>query len=223
MKNLESIIQEKKDRIISEFEKNKLTTFEIITKVVDSTTIRAYTGNKKYKPLSIYRVWAKETLANEKKCEIIKSWSDFKKIHDYFHDDFKKFWLKVEGKKLMFYKINKIIDLFFKGIAEWDELENERRIWFFNNANVPIDKYTLKYLRTHTHSAEIKRKIQKNPSMGNIGNKVKLYDTIQKEIRKLCNGEAPYIFETLAQEEGRGSSDSNIILEPIKKKRIKVA
>jgi len=211
MKKLKELIAENKDSIMKAFRENLLSKIDIITRVVDSSTIRAYRGNKKYKPLSIYRAWAWEVLNDNNYIGELITNNNFKNLHDLTFSSFKEFWDFLEPEnKIPPYKTNKIIDLFFKGISQYKKLLPERREWFFNNAHVPVDKYTLEYLRDYTN----RFKIGKNPSMGDLDKKLN-YSEIQEEIRNLCGEESPYLFEALAQMEGRQVSGPFV---PIKKK-----
>ena len=177
-----------------------LSTDDIITKVVDVSTIRAYRDNKIYQPLSMYKVWAQDSLikVDEKKQLIFKE-NDFEKIHCYFSEDLQNFWKKNDGTELdKIYKVYKIVDLFFKGITLWEELNKKRREFFFENVHSPLDQYSMKLLKNYSDS--LKKEIPNNVSMSLIQNDKEKYIRFQEEIKRISNefNITSYIFDEIA-------------------------
>lgn len=199
-------IDKYKDEIINQFRKELVSTDDIITKVVDVSTIRAYRDNNKYQPLSMYRVWAQENLTtNKKKKDLIIYDNDFDNIHLYFSEDLQKFWKKHDGKKLdKIYKVYKIVDLFFKGITLWKELNKTRRKFYFDNVHSPLDQYSMKFLKKY--SSELK--IPDDVSMSFIQNDKNKYFDFQNEIKRISKdfNITPYLFDEIAWRVGHSES-----------------
>lgn len=221
---MKEFIQKHKTEIISEFNNQKISSAEIITKVVDVTTIRAYWGNIKYQPLSMYRVWAQENLITDPvKKEMLFNATDFETIHQYFSDNLQQFWTTKDGSSLdKIYKVYKIVDLFFKGVALWDELPTERRHFFLNNVHSPLDQFSLKFLKLTSES--LKNEIPENVSMNFIQNDKGKYVRYQSEIMRISkeHGITPYIFDEIAWQFGHSESkkDELYTLLDLKKSKL---
>ena len=91
---------------------------------------------------------------------------NFDKLHSRALNSLKSHWFTVEPDvedTMHDYLFYKMIDLLFKSVSRWEELNEDRRHWFFLNANVPLDKYSLKCLAKYHDSFN-----RKNPRMGHI-------------------------------------------------------
>jgi hypothetical protein len=178
----------------------------LIIYCVDKSTIRAFHFSKgyvkTYKPLSIFRVWAYKFLSDSKNIKLIKSNHDFKQLRKIAIKDLQNFWAKEDGGQPEFYQFNKLIDLLFKCMPLWNELDNKTKEWIFKNTNVPLDKFSLDLLRRYNP----KLNIPKNASMNFINSSN--YNTIQKEIKKICKDTPVIVFDLYAWDESHRPKES---------------
>ena len=166
----------------------------LISSAVSSTTFRAFRHDEqylKYKPQSIFRVWAQDFLKDE--ILIKPSKIKFEELHEYAYQDLYNFWKNNDEKQPKFYQYNKLIDLLFKFLPRYINIEESIRDLIFKNANVPLDSFSLKKLRAYSTLNDI----PKNSSMSYIENK-KHYVSIQKEIKDLTYPYPPIFFDFLA-------------------------
>jgi len=206
-------IERIKEKVFTNLKENPIETNEIVYKVVDTTTIRAFHYKKDYQnhqPLSIYRVWAYDKLNEEN--SLIFNCKNFEDIHTFYCNSFKSFWLEKEEISLPIYKVNKIVDLFFKGVTLWKNISYERRKFFLENVHCPLDYFSLKYLKQK--STSLSNEIKDGVTMKFIEN-VEQYNRYQKEIKNISNemGITPYIFDEIAWQIGH---NENGIKEPPK-------
>jgi hypothetical protein len=179
IKTLHEILIERENELKNEFLSSKFSTYKLITYSVTSTTFRSFRENKKYTPSSVFQFWAHNYLAKpDLKKELLKR-IDFSKIRQEAYRDLTETWKK-DGGSVKFYQYNKLIDLFFKHLTLWNEIDEETRNWIYENSYVPLDKWTLLELKKHTKEFDIPN----NVSM-NFITKVN-YPKIQNEIKKLC-------------------------------------
>lgn len=192
-------IKKNYSRLVKVYNKQSFDKVSLITYCVDKSTIRAFHFSKgyvkKYKPLSIFRVWAFQFLSNEKHLTKLKERKDFGKIRQLALKDLEKFWTKIDGGRPEFYQYNKIIDLMFKFLPCWSELDKRTKEWIFKNTNVPLDKFSLDLLR----QLNPKLRIRKNVSM-NFVNPLN-YDKLQAEIKAVCRDIPVIVFDLLAWNE----------------------
>jgi hypothetical protein len=108
-----------------------------------------------------------------------------------------RFWEKEDKGKPEFYQFNKLIDLFFKFLPLYSELNILTKKWIFNNTAVPLDKFSLTKLREYNTALGIK----KNVSMNFIKDE-NIYKRIQNEIKLICKDIPVIIFDLYAWETG---------------------
>ena len=168
------------------FLKQELNTIELIYKSVGGNTIRAYRNNKIYKPLCLYRFWASQYLETNK--EKIINCNNFNDLHEKAFKDLRKFWKKNENEELKLYLAYKLIDLTFKFIPLWKELNKDKKNWYCKNINVPLDKYSLSLIGENLKKDEKinKKKIPKNASMSFVGEDKKMYNSLQMKVKEIC-------------------------------------
>ncbi len=194
-----SDIQNNYQRIKAEFFQLSFNKKVLITYSVENSTVRAIRTCKKYKPLSMFRVWADGFLSPSLIEEYFKK-NEFKAFRDLAIKSLRSFWRKTDKTELPSYLQNKLVDLLFKFLPLWAELDFKTKEWIFSKANVPLDKHSLNFLSKLNPQLGI----SKNPSMGNIGTN-KLYNKMQGEIKKLCNDIPVIIFDLIAWENGHKS------------------
>lgn len=211
--DLEAKFKEQSPRLLEKYLAQKLSTVDLIYKAVGNNTIRAYHRGKhysKYKPMSIYRYWAQEFL--KENLGFIIECSDFTQLHNKAHNDLKTLWEKEDGIKeeLPFYSIAKLIDLTFKLLPCWKKLPEDRQKWYLNEVHVPLDKYSLGFLKKH--SEKFSKDIPSNASMGFIGKDQEKYKEIQNEIKKICYvcEIPPIVFDLLAWDDNHKRKQSKI-------------
>lgn len=153
----------------------------IKSSVLGSNTARSYRRDDTYKihkPSSLVKNWLHtDFLADPKNLRALKEAAYFGPLHKAAFKSLKSYWERHEPdvKFMQFYHFAKIIDLFFKSIARWDELSQERRDWYLQNAHVPIDKWSLTVLKlSHPKYTKIK-----GLSMSHIGDDEAYYHEIQ--------------------------------------------
>jgi hypothetical protein len=198
--NIYEILKTEKGRLekvffTQSFEKNQL-----IRYCVDKSTIRSFHREKAvktYKPLSLFQFWANDYLSNNKNIERINSRKDFAKLKQSTLLSLMRFWEKEDKGKPEFYQFNKLIDLFFKFLPLYSDLNIHTKKWIFNNAAVPLDKFSLSKLREYNSALGIK----KNVSMNFIKDEI-IYKKIQKEIKLICKDIPVIIFDLYAWETG---------------------
>jgi hypothetical protein len=199
-------LKENSNRLKKLFFKQSFDRTSLIIFSVDKSTIRAFHFSKgyvkTYKPLSIFRVWADQFLSDPKNIKLIKSKQDFKKLRKVALKSLKNFWYKEDGGKPKFYQFNKLIDLLFKCLPLWNELDNKTKEWIFKNSNVPLDKFSLDLLRR----CNDKLNIPKNASMSFIDNSTNYYK-MQKEIKKICKDIPAIVFDLYAWDESHRPKD----------------
>jgi hypothetical protein len=167
---------------------------------------------KTYKPLSIFRVWAFNFLTEKKNIDAIKSREDFKKIRKFAIADLEKYWTSIDGGTPEFYQFNKLIDLLFKCLPLWNNLDIKTKEWIFENTNVPLDKFSLDLLRRWN----LKLRIPKNASMNYINSTN--YNKLQKEIKTICNDIPVIVFDLFAWDESHRPKESFELIKLDKKK-----
>ncbi|MCY7411199.1 MAG: hypothetical protein LH473_13080 [Chitinophagales bacterium] len=103
--------------------------------------------------------------------------------------------------KLEDYKARKLIDLLFKFLPAWRELSKKNRKWFFQNANSPLDSFSLSLLKQSSSKPEITSLIQEKPTMS-TAKKDDCYSKFQKEIKFLMKNQrgSSILFDLLAWE-----------------------
>src|SRR5688500_9433914 len=134
--------------------KQKYFSFTVDTYTLKTDTLRGNTARafiqgkcyKKYQPTSIFRHWLHHHyFGNQSIIELLNEGRDYEMIHTDAVKRIQKFWIKIEPdvKNMYYYYFTKMIDLLFKSIPRWEELSQNRRLWFFERVHVPIDKYSL--------------------------------------------------------------------------------
>jgi len=166
-------------------------------KAVSWSTFRAYSERsgcykKPNRPSLVYRERLNSFLACIKDGNIESS---FKKFHFKWHASLEKYRKEKSWGELQPYQINKLLDLSIKPLCARPEISQKRQKWFENNMNVPLDKYTLLYLKKM--SLKYNDLIGKYPSMWDIDKGRLKYGEIQKEIKLICQKEyiSPLKFE----------------------------
>lgn len=196
MTNISEKLHQEAKRLTSRYLELPLDSKTLIKNSVGSSTIRAFRANSgdyiKYKPLSIYRTWAQDFL-NENMINAVKARNHYSIIRNQALEILEKYWVSTDGGKPKFYQFNKLLDLFFKFLPRWNELDSDSQLWLFNNAHVPLDTYSLKKLRENSTEIIIKP----NATMSFVTDK-KLYDDIQDEIKRLCGDYPPILFDLIA-------------------------
>ena len=193
-------INKQKQVLIKQYKKHEFDTIDLILYCLESSTVRSFTYKKeyykKYKPISIFRSWLFKYLKDE--MDNIKNEKDFSKLHSKAFNSLKKYWNSKDGGKPEDYKFYKLIDLFFKFLPRFRGLSEERSNWLFENANIPIDKFSLK---SYTEYSNNSLDVPKNPSMKFVEDSKK-YRKIQTEIKKLVYPHPVLLFDLFAWEEG---------------------
>lgn len=206
------------ENVIEKFRQQKLNTETLILYSVDNSTIRAF-GNCTVinAPLSIYRSWGRRFFMNDENLGRIKSRPAFSDLHNYVRKDLESYWKRKEryrrgqdNRKLKYYQANKIIDLVFKFMPWWDLLDEKTANYIFDNAHVPLDKYSLAHLKENSLKCT---DIPNNASMRDV-NDSKLYKMYQEEIKRLTGNYPPIVFDLIAQ-----ASVGRFCLKPKKNSR----
>jgi hypothetical protein len=199
MENAYQTLKENSSKLKELFFKHSFDKISLIIYCVDKSTIRSFHSSKgyvkKYKPLSIFRVWAYNQLSDFEFINKIKSKENFVEIRDIALKNLMDFWFFTDNGNPEFYQFNKLIDLFFKCLPLWNELEQETKEWIFFNTNVPLDKFSLDLLRRWNDGLGI----TKNVSMNYI--KEDNYEMLQIEIKKICKDLPCIIFDLYAWDE----------------------
>lgn len=171
----------------------------LIRHSVDRSTIRSFHASKgyvkKYKPLSLFRVWANEFLSDKNRLKSIKPSNDFQTLHTYVLSDLQVFWSKRDGGKPEFYQFNKLVDLFFKDLVRWEKLDKKTQVFLFNNIHVPLDKFSLDLLRR----SDPKLRIRKGVSMNYVNESN--YQSLQERIKAICRDLPVIVFDLYAWNE----------------------
>ncbi len=174
-------------------------TFYVKTRTLGGNTARAYKKGKcydNYAPSSLVKHWLHhQFFGSPDTVRQLKTGMDFEAIHYGAVNSLENFWREKEPEAtgMEFYHFTKIIDLMFKSITLWTELDEKRREWFFQNAHVPIDKYSLLILKEFHPEYDIP-----SPSMNYVGNSRPLYEKIQKDIREMIAPFPPLLFDLYA-------------------------
>ena len=179
-------------------------TFAIETRTFGGNTARAFQIGRcynNYTPSSIFKNWVHhDYIGNPKIVEMLKEDTDFFEIHSQAIQGLRNRWHKLEPKAtgIVYYHFAKMVDLLFKSIPRWSELEPKRQEWFFQRVHVPIDKYSLRVL-TEVHSGyDIP-----NPSMNYIGDSKERYDKVQADISEMIAPFPPMLFDLYAWDHRR--------------------
>ena len=190
------ILKAKSKRLINKYNKQSFDKVSLITACVDKSTIRAFHYSKgyvkKYKPLSIFRVWAFNFLSDDKFHKKLNERKDFQKVRQLALKNLENFWTKIDGGKPEFYQYNKLIDLMFKFLPCWSELDKKTKDWIFVNTNVPLDTFSLNKLS----ELNPELKLRKNISMNFIDGSN--YKKMQSEIKSICEDIPVIVFDLLA-------------------------
>lgn len=174
-------------------------TIYIKTRTLGGNTARAYKKGKcynNYTPSSLVKYWLHHHyLGSPETIRQLKTGRDFEAIHYDAVQGLESFWGEKEPNAagMELYHFTKIIDLFFKSIPLWAELDEKRREWFFQKAHVPIDKYSLLILKEFHPEYDIP-----SPSMNYVGNSRDRYEKIQKDIREMIAPFPPLLFDLYA-------------------------
>src|SRR5687768_3448769 len=127
----------------------------IILFCVGNSTMRAFHKNKTYidyTPTSIFQSWLSQLFPSTVKRDVVDNMMNengFINLKKLYLSRLTNYWKRNSGcnYELKFYQRNKLIDLFFKFLILWDQLNSSQRLWLFKNANVPLDGLILKELR----------------------------------------------------------------------------
>jgi len=172
--------------------------FAVKVDTMRGNTARAYKRGKCYQnhtPTSIFKHWLHNYFFNDAETlRQLEEGTNFELIHASAVDGLKRFWEEKEAgiEGMAYYHYAKLIDLLFKSVARWDKLSEERRLWFFEHVNVPLDKYSLLILREFNPNYHIPA-----PSMNFVKDK-EHYDKIQKDIREMIAPFSPLLFDLYA-------------------------
>lgn len=198
------------------FFKQSLDKIAFIRYCVEKSTIRSFHSSKGYvkiyKPLSIFRVWAFNFLSDNNNIDKLKARGNFIEIRKLALAGLKSYWTLTDGGTPEFYHFNKLIDLFFKFLPLWNELDNKTKEWVFKNTNVPLDKFSLDLLRRWSS----KSTILKGVSM-NYGDKTN-YNKFQKEIKQICRNIPVIVFDLYAWETSHPPKEKFELIKLDKKK-----
>lgn len=210
---LYSLLQNERLVLIDRYSQLSFDTIPLIEYCVDKTTIRSFHKSKghvlKFKPLSIFRVWAYNYLNESDFLDQLKTRRGFKDLRKKTLNSLKRFWKNVDGGSPLFYQFNKLIDLFFKFLPCWKRIDKGTKNWLFKNVNVPLDKYSLTTLCEYSDI-----NLQPPISMNSITNRN--YNKIQKEIKKICRKIPAIVFDLYAWELNH-KPKTNFELLPLKK------
>src|SRR5579872_3387186 len=157
----------------------RMTAPDLILESVSGSTFRAYSGNKKYTPSSIYRTWAKEFINDKRNISrLMRSTSEkkFRNFHIKAGDNLLNYWRKHEpSNPLQWGKSRKLLDLFFKHLILWINLPACARHNLQQFARVPLDKFTLRHIHAIANGPLRNRR---NWTMGYVTNQT-CYNKIQ--------------------------------------------
>jgi len=199
MENAYQTLKENSSKLKENFFKHSFDKISLIIYCVDASTIRSFHSSKgyvkKYKPLSIFRVWAYKQLSDIEFINKIDSKQNFVEIRGKAIKSLMDFWHTKDNGNPEFYQFNKLIDLFFKCLPLWEELNMQTKEWIFSNTNVPLDKFSLDLLRQCNDGLGI----NKNVSMNYI--KEDNYNILQMEIKAICKDIPSIIFDLYAWDE----------------------
>lgn len=203
--NIYNILEKESATLKNSFFNRTLETIDIVEQSVGSNTIRAFRKSSAdyttYKPLSIYRAWLWEYLNNPETILKLKERNDFINVRKQVFESLQTFWTIKDGGKPEFYKFNKLVDLLFKFLPLWGLLDSETRNWVFEKTFVPLDSYSLKLLKKCSDNTIL---IKQNASMNFVSNEIH-YDTIQREIKRLCKHHPVILFDLYAWNKRKGS------------------
>lgn len=168
-----------------------------VGKSVEGSTFRAYRMALTYKPSSIYRTWALESLSrNGELSEILDSDNrDFAAFHRTAITSLERFWCDIDGSKLSYGQSRKLVDLLFKHLPICSQFDPNVREWMLESAHVPLDKYTLHYISVIANQFR-RGLIPEIPSMGDVTEDN--YASIQNVIRTSCAPLPALYFDVLA-------------------------
>jgi hypothetical protein len=210
------ILKNNSKRLKELFFKQAFDKVALVVYCVDKSTIRAFHFSKgyvkTYKPLSIFRVWAFNYLSDKKNISELKARKNFEGIRKSALKDLENYWRVTDGGTPEFYQFNKLIDLLFKCLSLWTELDNETKEWIFENAYVPLDKFSLDLLR---RSSE-KSSIPVNASMNFIDQTN--HNQLQKEIKVICKDIPVIMFDLFAWDESHRPKELFELIKLDKKK-----
>ncbi len=206
-----------KGDIEQSFLSQSLNTDFIILFCVSNSTIRAfhkYNAYITYTPTSIFQSWLSSILHRDLKKAIskgIKEKEGFVNFKIAYLNKLVTYWKKKSGcdYELKYYQKNKLIDLFFKFLILWNELNNHQKQWLFRNVNVPLDSLILKELRKHKISEVKKLKIPNKESLSMNWVKETNYYEIQRAIATILVNKNPILFDLIVWHHNR-----NILRKP---------
>lgn len=165
----------------------------------EGSTFRSYRNTRIYTPSSIFRTWAMASFANGQPMGIALNMladannpeATFRTLHNRACDSLNDYWQKqeVDGSGLTYAQVRKLVDLLFKHLPLWCGFDERCRNSLLKHANVPLDKFTLYYIRKIARAHCIR--IYANPRMGQVD--TNNYGAIQDIIRE-CVGGSPNLY-----------------------------
>lgn len=217
MIDIQMILKQNAKRLEGNFFSKSLNTISLVEYCVDRSTIRSFHSKKghtkKYKPLSIFRVWCFNYLNDKKIIDTSYQKDDFKSLRNDALNSLNNFWIENDGGCPEFYQFNKLIDLFFKSLPLWDMINTEMKAWLYNSVHSPLDKFSLDLLR----QCKKELNIPINASMNYIT--ALNYNKLQLEIKNLCNGFPNILFDLYAWNENHKAKIAFELIPLDRKKR----
>lgn len=203
------------------FFEDKLSTKDVKLITLQGDTARAMhreVSYREHKPSSIFKNWVHFKFFEDNYFQkAILDEGNFENIHQESLDSLRRHWFEIEPAvktTMPIHLFYKMIDLLMKSICRWTDLNSNRREWFFKNAHVPLDKYSLKALSKYHDDYVIK-----HPTMGYVKS-ADLYFKIQKDIKELVDPHPPLLFDLFAWDHEKGKEKQKpVSFDLVKAKR----
>ncbi len=187
-------------KLLANYIQLRVGTEELVLESVQGSTIRAYEETSTHEPLSLFREWSSVYLKTE--FEDFNSCKDYEVFHQKMVRSLSSFWFESEQIALPDYRVYKLVDLLGKKLPHWIELSENQRFFYLNHVHVPVDKFSLGFLRQK--SVIYEDRLKGNESMGWLKKTgMDEYPAIQAEIRKICGEMPPIVFDLLSWNSNR--------------------
>lgn len=179
------------DKEIAGFFDTRVDTLKYLVALsAQGSIFRAFRGCERYTPSSLYRRWAMEKFSEGIAfCEVQETHADFEEFHAALCKSLGDYWITHDGTRCSYSNIRKLIDVLLRHLVLWTGLTDAARKWLLSHSHIPLDIYTLHYIRVIASRNGIY--IPEGASMG-FANKHN-YGPIQECIRE-CLGDCPPLY-----------------------------